>query len=146
MFQLTPDPIDIVALRNSLIDPACGAFVAFEGRVRNHHHGADVLRLEYEVYSKLAIKEGNRILESLRTEFALTDIRCMHRYGALQVGEIAVWVAAISAHREESFAAVSKAMTQIKQRVPIWKREYYADGSEAWVHCSHGHKADKVLA
>ncbi len=146
MFRLTKDPIDIVAQRNSLIDPSCGAFVAFEGRVRNHHHGADVLGLEYEAYPKLAIKEGNRILDAIQHQFALTDIICVHRYGSLEAGEVVVWVGAISAHREESFAAVSKAMTEIKHRVPIWKWEYYADGSEAWVHCSHGHRIEKVPA
>ncbi len=146
MFRLTVEPIDTFALRNSLVDPVCGAFVAFEGRVRNHHNGLDVLRLEYEVYPKLAIKEGNRILDAIQHQFALTDIICVHRYGALEVGDVVVWVGAISAHREEGFAAVSKAMTEIKHHVPIWKREYYADGSEAWVHCSHGHGIEKVPA
>ena len=137
MFRLTLEPIDPHGLRDVLNDPSCGGFVAFEGRVRNHHEGLEVLRLEYEVYPKLAVSEGNRILEEVKTEIGITRILCVHRTGPLEIGDIAVWVGAISPHRGECFQAVAKAMDRIKHRVPIWKHEYYRDGTEAWVHCSH---------
>jgi molybdopterin synthase catalytic subunit len=139
---LTVDPIETESLRLLLEDPACGSFVSFEGRVRNHHNGSKVLRLEYEAYPRLAISEGNRILNGLKSEFGLGGILCVHRTGALNVGEIAVWVGAVSPHRREGFEAVSKAMSLIKHRVPIWKHEFYLDGGEAWVHCSHGSAPD----
>ncbi len=146
IFELTVDPIDTVSLRERLDDPACGGFVSFEGRVRNHHQGSKVIRLEYEAYPKLAITEGNQILQGLKLEYALGGILCVHRTGSLEVGEIAVWVGAIAAHRQECFNAVSKAMSLIKQRVPIWKREFYADGSEAWVCCSHPHLSSAIAS
>ena len=77
MFRLTTDPIEIESLRDMLSDPACGGFVSFEGRVRNHHNGALVLRLEYEAYPKLALAEGNRILQEIKSEFKLGDILCV---------------------------------------------------------------------
>lgn len=139
MFRLTTDPIDARALGNAMEDPACGAFVAFEGRVRDHHEGRPVLRLEYEAYPNLARTEGEAILQELKSRFGLARIECVHRTGSLEVGETAVWVGAIAAHRGECFQAVAQAMDRIKHRVPIWKHEFYRDGSEAWVHCSHGH-------
>lgn len=141
MFRLTDRPIDIAALQAGLDDPACGAFVSFEGRVRNHHQGASVLRLEYEAYPELAITEGNRILEALKAEHGLAAIHCVHRVGVLRIGEAAVWVGAIAAHRRECFEAVSGAMSRIKHRLPIWKHEFYADGGDAWVLCAHGNEA-----
>jgi adenylyltransferase/sulfurtransferase len=139
MFRLSPEPIDIAALSAELEDPECGAFVCFEGRVRNRNDGADVVGLEYEAYPALALAEGNRILGDLKREYGLIAIACVHRTGALKVGELAVWLGAIGVHRRECFEAVSKAMSRIKSTVPIWKRESYADGSDAWVRCNHGH-------
>ncbi len=137
MFSLTSQPIDIQKLRAQVENPACGGFVSFEGRVRNRHNGVEVLRMEYEVYPKLALTEGNRILKQIKEEFGLGAIQCVHRYGPLQIGDIAVWVAAIAPHRGECFEAVAKAMSQIKHRLPIWKHEFYVDGTDAWVQCSH---------
>lgn len=143
MFRLTNDPIDAVALRDSMEDPACGGFVVFEGRVRDHHEGRRVLRLEYEAYTRLALTEGNAILETVKNTFGVDRIECVHRTGSLEVGEVAIWVGAIAAHRGECFQAVAKAMDLIKHTVPIWKHEFYLDGSEAWVHCTHGHPVHK---
>ena len=139
MFALTNLPIDVNVLRDCLLDPTCGGFVSFEGRVRNHHHGSEVVKLEYEAYPKLALSEGNRILATLKKDYGLSDILCVHRTGELQVGEVAVWLGAIGVHRRECFEAVSQAMSLIKKTVPIWKHEWYADGSDAWVRCNHAH-------
>jgi molybdopterin synthase catalytic subunit len=135
MFRLTRDPIDGAAWQALLSDPGCGAFVCFEGRVRNHHQGRQVKSLEYEAYERLALQEGKRILESVRHEYGLQGILCVHRTGRLGIGETAIWLGAASAHREEAFAAVAAAMNAIKTSVPIWKREHYLDGEPAWVLC-----------
>ncbi len=137
IFQLTRNPINVAVLRALLLDSGSGGFVSFEGWVRNRHLGRQVLRLEYEAYETLAISEGQRILEKLRVEFGLSGIMCIHRTGILEVGEVAVCVAAAAEHRRECFEAVSQAMSIIKQKVPIWKRELYADGGDAWVQCDH---------
>lgn len=140
MFRLTRDPIDAPYWQGLLADPACGAFVAFEGRVRDHHEGRRVRSLEYEAYRNLALAEGHRILEAMAWKFGLQRILCVHRIGPLAVGETAVWLGAASAHREAAFAAVSRAMDEIKATVPIWKREIYEDGESAWILCRHpGH-------
>ncbi|MEO6096047.1 MAG: molybdenum cofactor biosynthesis protein MoaE [Fibrobacteria bacterium] len=148
MFRLTEAPIEIRAMRDTLSNPACGGFVSFEGRVRNHHQGSEVVKLEYEAYPKLAISEGNRILAALKQKYGLSGILCVHRTGELSVGEIAVWIGAIGVHRRECFAAVSEAMSLIKESVPIWKHEWYANGDDEWVRCSHEHEeapADQVI-
>ncbi len=139
IFQITRDPIDLASLRSTLLDSGSGGFVSFEGWIRNRHNGREVLRLEYEAYDKLALTEGSRILAELRNQFGLSGIACIHRVGLLEVGEVAVCVAAAAEHRRECFEAVSLAMSSIKRRVPIWKHEFYADGGDAWVQCDHDH-------
>lgn len=138
MFAITWEPIDCSRLEAMLADPACGAFVCFEGRVRDHHGGRPVLRLEYEAYAELALREGRRILAEIQSEYRLHELHCAHRIGRLAIGDIAIWMGASAPHRGEAFAAVDRAMTAVKSRVPIWKREFYADGSDAWVVCHEG--------
>lgn len=135
MFLISPQPIDVSHWHGLLGDPGSGALVCFEGRVRDHHEGRRVLGLDYEAYEKLALAEGNRILESIRWKFGLRQILCVHRTGPLRVGEAAIWMGACSEHRDAAFAGVARAMTEIKTTVPIWKRERYADGESAWVLC-----------
>lgn len=142
MFRLTREPIDGPYWLDLLADPGCGAFVVFEGRVRNHHQGRQVKSLEYEAYERLAITEGERILASIKDKYGLRDILCVHRTGHLAIGETAIWLGASSGHREEAFAAMERAMDEIKTSVPIWKREHYLEGEPAWVLChepGHGH-------
>ena len=92
-------------LRESLTDDAAGGYVAFEGWIRNENEGQEVLRLEYEVYGPLAIKEGNKVIEEARAKFPIQHADCVHREGLLEIGECAVWVGVTSAHRDEAFAA-----------------------------------------
>lgn len=135
MFRLTRDPIDSSYWQGLLADPGCGAFLWFEGRVRNHHQGRPVRSLEYEAYENLALREGGRILESIRAKHGLAAILCVHRTGHLAIGETAIWLGASSGHRGAVFPALERAMTEIKVSVPIWKREHYLDGESAWVLC-----------
>jgi molybdopterin synthase catalytic subunit len=136
MFRLTSDPIDAVSLRVALENPACGACVTFEGLIRDHNEGRRVLRLEYEAYQALAVKEGEAIVREARARFGIEAAACVHRTGMLEIGEMAVWVGASSAHRGEAFKACAFIIDTVKQRVPIWKREHYADGTDEWVNCA----------
>ena len=115
----------------------CGGFVAFEGWVRNYNDGKAVLRLEYEAYAELAILEGHRIIKEALDQFPVKDVRSMHRVGLLGLKEVAVWVGVSAIHREEAFGACRYVIDEIKSRVPIWKKEYFADGSTAWTQCQN---------
>jgi molybdopterin synthase catalytic subunit len=136
MFRLTSEPIDAAGLRAMLENPACGACVTFEGLVRNHNDGRTVLRLEYEAYGALALKEGESILRAARAKFRIEEAACVHRTGMLEIGDMAVWVGVSSAHRGEAFEACAWIIDTVKQRVPVWKREHYADGTDEWVNCA----------
>ncbi len=84
--------IETDKLRQSLTDDAGGGYVAFEGWIRNENEGQEVLRLEYEVYAPLAIKEGEQIIEEARAKYPILQAGCVHREGLLEIGECAVWV------------------------------------------------------
>jgi adenylyltransferase/sulfurtransferase len=140
-FQITNVPIDRDGLRRELQDPARGALVLFEGWIRNHNEGREVVMLEYEVYRPLAVSEGERILAEAAQRFGIEEAACVHREGLLELGEVAVLAAAVAAHREQAFQACRYIIDEVKQRLPIWKKEHYADGQAHWVRCSHGANA-----
>lgn len=134
-FAISRVRIEPADLAGSLADAAAGAFASFEGWVRNRNEGRDVSRLEYEVYAPLAEKEGERILEEARSRFSILDARAAHRSGLLEIGECAVWVGVVAPHRDAAFAACRYIIDEAKQRLPIWKKEFYADGDSGWVNC-----------
>lgn len=136
MFRIIEEPIDIESLKGTLDDPHAGACVTFEGWVRNHNEGKPVQALDYEAYAELAETEGHRILEEARDRFATQNIVCMHRVGALQIGDLAVWVGVTAAHRGGAFDACRYVIDEVKARVPIWKKEHYADGESEWINCA----------
>jgi molybdopterin synthase catalytic subunit len=136
MFRLTPESIDAAGLRAALENDAAGACVTFEGIVRNHNDGRAVLRLEYEAYPALANKEGEAILREASARFNILGAACVHRTGALEIGSMAVWVGVVAAHRGEAFDACRFIIDTVKHSVPIWKREFYADGTVEWVGCA----------
>lgn len=122
-------------LRGRLADPRAGAYAAFEGWIRNENEGHDVLRLEYESYEPLAVKEGERVLREALERFPILKAMCVHRVGMLEIGECAVWVGVSAPHRDEAFAACRYIIDEVKVRLPIWKKEHYADGHSGWVNC-----------
>ncbi|MEM9237416.1 MAG: molybdenum cofactor biosynthesis protein MoaE [Verrucomicrobiota bacterium] len=134
---MTSTPLDPAALRASVQDPAAGGFCAFEGWVRNHHQGRAVDHLEYEAYAPLAEKEGRRILDEAKEKFDITLATCAHRTGPLAISELAVVVCVSAHHRDAAFEACRYIIDEVKARVPIWKKEYFADGSSGWVRCDH---------
>lgn len=150
MFQVSGDRLDSDALRASLENHAAGAFVAFEGRVRKQNDGRRVDRLEYELFAEFCEVEGNRILEEARALFPIIAVKAVHRYGMLELGDVAVWVGVLSAHRGAAFQATRFIIDSIKSRCPIWKKEYYQDGPTEWVGCPtcehHAVSPEKVFS
>jgi molybdopterin synthase catalytic subunit len=130
---LSSTPPDLNALRRELSRPDAGALATFEGWVRDHHNGRPVRELEYEAFAPLAEKEGRRILEEARERFGLLDVVGLHRIGRLPPGELAVWVGVVAAHRAAAFEGCRFVIDTLKARVPIWKKEHYADGTSVWV-------------
>jgi molybdopterin synthase catalytic subunit len=134
-FRLSNGALETTALRLELADPSCGGYAAFEGWVRDHNEGQRVTRLEYEAFAPLALREGERIMAEARTHFGLRAALCVHRVGALELGEIAVWVGVAAAHRDEAFRGCRYIIDEVKHRLPIWKKEHYANGDSGWVNC-----------
>lgn len=135
--------IDVVLLREQLFDHSAGALVTFEGWVRDHNEGREVVSLDYEVYRPLAIAEGTRIIQEVSARVGVRRVLAVHREGSLSLGGCAVWVGVISAHREEAFVACREIIDRIKVELPIWKKEHYVDGDSGWVNCercaTHAH-------
>jgi adenylyltransferase/sulfurtransferase len=134
-FRFSHEPLDTEALRDSLRDPACGGYTSFEGWVRNHNEGHNVSRLEYEAFEPLAVKEAERIMAEAVERFGIEHASCVHRLGNLAIGDMAVWVGASARHRHEAFLACRYIIDEVKHRVPIWKKEHYANGDSGWVNC-----------
>ncbi len=137
-FRLTGEAIVPPVLMEGLRDTRAGAFVSFEGRVRDQNDGRPVQSLDYEVYGPLAEKEGQRILDEARGKFDLVGAECVHRTGSLGLGDIAVWVGVAARHRGDGFEACRYIIDQTKARLPIWKKEHYADGESGWINCATG--------
>ena len=134
-FRFSAAALDSAALRLELRDESCGGFASFEGWVRNHNEGQAVTRLEYEAFAELAEKEGARIVAAAIEQFGVTRAACVHRLGSLALGDIAVWVGVSAAHRDEAFRACRFIIDEVKHRLPIWKKETYANGDSGWVNC-----------
>ena len=134
-FQFTRTPIAPGDLRVALADPACGGYAAFEGWVRDSNEGQRVRGLEYEAFEALGVREGERIIAEAIARFGVAHAACVHRIGALAVGELAVWVGVSAAHRDEAFRACRFIIDEVKHRLPIWKKEHYLNGDSGWVNC-----------
>lgn len=133
MFQLSSVPLDVSNLKASLAAAGAGAFASFEGWVRDQNDGRKVVALEYEAFDGLANKEAEKILTEAKLMFKVLGVKCVHRTGKLAVGDLAVWVGVTAAHRDNAFKACRYVIDELKNRVPIWKKEYYADGESGWI-------------
>jgi molybdopterin synthase catalytic subunit len=129
---LTDQPIDLAPLLAAVHAPDRGGVASFLGQVRNHHGGREVLRLDYSAYGPMAEAECGRIVAEAEARWRVA-VALQHRVGSLAIGDTAVAVAAASAHRDEAFIACRYVIEEVKRRVPIWKREFYADGTVSWV-------------
>ncbi len=150
-FTLAHQSIDVSSLRNSMKRVDAGGFCVFEGWVRDHHLGKGVERLDYEAYEKLALKQGTAVLTQALARYDILDVRAEHRIGTLPPGDLAIWLGVSAVHRDEAFAACRWTIDEIKATVPIWKHEFYTDGSDEWVdptacQCSHRHEHREATA
>lgn len=133
IFEITRDPIDKPDLEKRLLTGAAGAVVTFDGTVRNQTHGRRVVKLQYEAYPPMAVKELRKIGVEMRERWPdLERIGIIHRFGALDISESSVVIVVTSPHRKVAFEACHYAIDRVKQTVPIWKKEIFEDG-EAWV-------------
>ncbi|MEM6631327.1 MAG: molybdenum cofactor biosynthesis protein MoaE [Bacteroidota bacterium] len=123
------DPAQAIA---AVTSPNCGAIDVFIGTVRNQTKEKPVLRLEFEAYEEMALKEMKKIIEKTRKQWPVQHMAMVHRTGILGIGEIAVIIAVSTPHRAASFAACQYAIDTLKETVPIWKKEIFEDG-EVWV-------------
>jgi molybdopterin synthase catalytic subunit len=121
--------VDLVA---EVAGPDRGGTAVFHGTVRDHHQGRRVAGIEYSAYEEMAEAVCHGIVLEAQARWPVR-VALRHRLGELAVGEIAVSVAAAGAHRDEAFAACRYVIEEVKRRVPIWKRERFADGTEEWV-------------
>ncbi len=132
MSHLTDQPIDTAALVAAVMRPSDGAYVLFEGVVRNHHDGRAVESIFYDAYRPMAEKEIARISSAVQGEWPGVAVAVVHRLGLLRVGDSSIAIVCSSPHRGEAFAASRALIDRIKQTVPIWKKERGPDGEE-WV-------------
>jgi MoaE-MoaD fusion protein len=130
--QLVRDPIDMPALVRQLRAPADGAVVTFDGFVRNQSHNRPTLYLDYEAYESMALAKMREIAAELHQKFPIHCVAIVHRLGRLQIGETSVFIAVSAPHRAAAFDACRLAIDTLKRTVPIWKKEYFADGA-VWV-------------
>ena len=137
-FQITDRDIDVDALQRRLESVRAGAYAAFQGWVRDHNDGRDVVSLEYEAYGPIAASEGECILAEALQRFNLLKVAAAHRVGHLQIGECAVWVGVSAAHRGDAFDGCRYVIDELKSRLPIWKKEHYAGGDSGWINCVTG--------
>ena len=127
--QLVRDLIVPHNIVPSLEKPEDGAIVVFDGVVRNHNRGRQTLYLDYEAYEAMALKELRRLAEEAKTKFAIRNVALVHRLGRLEIGESSVLIAVYAGHRAAAFDACRWLIDTLKRTVPIWKKEYFADGA-----------------
>ena len=133
MFRITSEEIELGDVIRAVEAGDAGAIVHFLGVVRNNTEGREVSYLEYEAYPPMAEKKMAEIAQEVHEKWGLDRVAMIHRVGRLEIGEVSVAVAVASPHRKEAFEACHYAMNRLKQVVPIWKREVWADGEEEWV-------------
>lgn len=132
-FRLSSRALGPARLAAALGNHRAGALCTFEGWVRNRNDGRKVRRLEYSAFASMAVKQGERIVAEALRRFAVVDVVCVHRVGTLKLGDLAVWVGVTAEHRAAAFEACRYVIDEIKARVPIWKKEFYASGDSGWV-------------
>ncbi len=125
-------PLDTHAIIATVQDERSGAVNVFIGTVRNQTQGKAVQRLEYEVYAPMALKVMQEICAEAKEHWNTVAIAAHHRYGVIETGDIAVVVAVSTPHRADAFAACQYIIDTLKERVPIWKKEFFEEG-EVWV-------------
>ena len=134
MIQLTNQPLDYQQFLSSVASNDAGAVVLFLGTTREFTHGRRTASLDYECYPEMAEKKLAELEAEARRRWPLVGVSIVHRLGHLELGEASIAIAVSSAHRAAAFAAGQWLIDTIKEVVPIWKQENWADGTSEWVH------------
>ena len=130
--KISDKPLNIQSCIDWVMTPQCGGIDVFIGTVREATKGKTVVRLEFEAYEKMALKEMKKIAEEALQKWNVQKISIHHRTGVLKIGEIPVVIAVSAAHRDAAFDACRYIIDTLKKTVPIWKKEIFEDG-EVWV-------------
>ncbi len=141
--ELTSKPIDAGALLARCAARSNGAQLLFLGVVREQHQGRKVVRIDYEAYEGMALKQLQKLAREIADEFQLEDVVIVHRTGRHEIGDASLAVVVGSPHRGAAFDASRKLVDRLKHEVPIWKREYFADGTIEWVLADKLVRAEK---
>jgi MoaE-MoaD fusion protein len=129
LIQLGRDPIDPGTLVRHVRTASDGAVVTFDGCVRDNFHGRPTLYLVYEAYDSMALAKLREIAAEIHAKFAIDRVAIAHRLGRLEIGETSVFIGVSAPHRAAAFDACRFAIDTLKHTVPIWKKEYFADGA-----------------
>jgi molybdopterin synthase catalytic subunit len=132
--EISAGPLDTMAHERAVAHPAAGAVVVFEGVVRDHDGGRSVTLLEYESHPS-AIEVLRTVAKEILAEPDVFAVAVSHRVGQLQIGDVALVAAVSTAHRAAAFAACARLVDEVKARLPVWKRQVFADGTDEWVNC-----------
>ena len=131
---ISDQPLQVEAHSLAVRDPAAGAEVAFCGVVRDHDHGRTVVELEYSGHPS-AERVLREVADEIAADPAVIAVAVSHRIGSLRVGDIALVAAVTAAHRRQAFDSCQRLVDEAKARLPIWKRQVFADGTDEWVNC-----------
>jgi molybdopterin synthase catalytic subunit len=134
LVSLTTQRLDVAAHERAVGDSGAGAVVLFQGVVRDHDHGRPVVSLEYEAHpsAEAVLRE---VAEEIAADPAVYALAVSHRVGRLEIGDVALVAAVSTAHRAGGFAACARLVDEVKSRLPVWKRQVFADGTDEWVNC-----------
>jgi len=136
--EISESVLQLDALLKSFNHNHAGARVLFSGEVRAANHGKEVVRLEYTAHRMLAESHMRSVLADAAREFPLLAALCIHRIGMLEISESAVVVLTLGRHRTETYAANQYIINRVKAETPIWKKEFYSDGTSQWgENCLH---------
>jgi molybdopterin synthase catalytic subunit len=131
LFEITTEAISVNSVVSRLADPAIGGVVTFVGVVRGETDGREVQHLVYEAYPEMAEETLRQVGDEIRARWrTVREVAIVHRVGRLEVGETAVVIALSAAHRPELFDALRYGIDRLKDIVPVWKKEVFADGAE----------------
>jgi molybdopterin synthase catalytic subunit/molybdopterin converting factor small subunit len=131
-FRLVGGPLDLGAVIAEVADERAGAIATFEGTVRRQSRGREVIALEYEAYGGMAEKVMAEIADGVKERYDLCEVAVVHRVGHCDVGDVSVAIAVSAPHRQDALSACRDVIDELKQRVPLWKKERY-EGGEEWI-------------
>ena len=131
-FRLVDRPLDLGAVVAEVEDERAGAIATFQGTVRRQSRGRQVVALEYEAYEGMAEQVMAEIAEGVKSRYELCGVSIAHRVGRCEVGEVSVAIAVSAPHRQDALSACRDVIDELKERVPLWKKELY-EGGEEWI-------------